>query len=87
VKAGRGQDILLINATHDRDIVGLDFAEISRIRGVAPYDAVLDILLEEEVHMMSCMWSWLNFRDANIASNATPRDPRRHRYRPCARQR
>lgn len=67
VKAGRWQDILLINATHNRDSVGLDFAEIGRKRGVDPYDAVLDILLEEEEHMMSCMWSSLNFRDADIA--------------------
>ncbi|MFN3973170.1 MAG: N-acyl-D-amino-acid deacylase family protein [Gemmobacter sp.] len=67
VKAGRWQDILLINATQNRDIVGLDFAEIGRLRRVDPYDAVLDILLEEEEHMMSCMWSSLNFRDADIA--------------------
>ncbi len=67
VKAGRWRDILLINATHNRDIVGLDFAKIGRMRGVDPYDAVLDILLEEEEHMMSCMWSCLNFRDADIA--------------------
>jgi len=66
VKARQWQDIVLINATINRDIVGVDFEEIGRMRGVDPYDAVLDILGEEGEHMMSCMWSSKSFREDDV---------------------
>jgi len=66
VKARRWQDIVLLNASENKDIVGLDFAEIGRLRGVDPYDAVLDILLEEGDSLMSCMWSSRSFRDSDV---------------------
>ena len=36
------------------------------MRGVDPYDAVLDILLEEGENLMSCMWSSQSFRDDDL---------------------
>ncbi len=66
VKARRWQDIVLINATVNKDIVGADLAEIGRMRGVDPYDAVLDILLEEAGDLMSAMWSSRSFRDRDL---------------------
>lgn len=66
VKAGKWDDIVLLNATENRDLVGADFAEIGRMRGIDPYDAVLDILLEEGEHLMNCFWSSKSFRDDDI---------------------
>ncbi len=66
VKAERWDDIVLLNATVNKDIVGADFAEIGRMRNCHPYDAVLDILLEEGDNLMSCMWSSKSFRDSDL---------------------
>ncbi len=66
VKAEKWPDIALLNATHNKDIVGMDFAEIGRMRNCHPYDAVLDILLEEGADMMSCMWTSRSFRDEDV---------------------
>ncbi|WP_299613242.1 amidohydrolase family protein [uncultured Tateyamaria sp.] len=66
VKADRWDDIVLLNATVNKDIVGADFAEIGRMRNTHPYDAVLDILLEEGDNLMSCMWSSKSFRNSDV---------------------
>ena len=66
VKARKWHDIVLINATENKDIVGASFEEIGRMRGVDPYDAVLDILLEEGGNLMSTMWSSKSFRDGDL---------------------
>ena len=66
VKAEKWSDIILLNATHNKDIVGADFAEIGRMRNCHPYDAVLDILLEEGQDLMSCMWSSKSFRNSDV---------------------
>ena len=66
VKAEKWSDIVLLNAIHNKDLVGADFAEIGRMRNCHPYDAVLDILLEEGEDMMSCMWSSKSFRDSDV---------------------
>jgi N-acyl-D-aspartate/D-glutamate deacylase len=66
VKAEKWSDIVLLNATHNKDLVGADFAEIGRMRNCHPYDAVLDILLEEGQDLMSCMWSSKAFRDSDV---------------------
>ena len=55
-----------MNATHNKDLVGVDFAEICRMRNCHPYDAVLDILLEEGDNLMSCMWTSKSFRDSDV---------------------
>ncbi|MCV6593880.1 MAG: amidohydrolase family protein, partial [Silicimonas sp.] len=66
VKAEKWDDIVLLNATVNKDIVGADFAEIGRMRNTHPYDAVLDILLEEGDNLMSCMWSSKSFRNSDV---------------------
>lgn len=66
VKAEKWNDVVLLNATHNKDIVGMDFAEIGRMRNCHPYDAVLDILLEEADNLMSCMWTSKSFRNSDV---------------------
>lgn len=66
VKAKKWEDIILLNATVNKSIVGASFAEIGRMRNCDPYDAVLDILLEEGENMMACMWSSNSFRDSDV---------------------
>lgn len=66
VKAEKWSDIVLLNATHNKDLVGADFAEIGRMRNCHPYDAVLDILLEEGDDMMACMWTSRSFQDSDL---------------------
>lgn len=66
VKAEKWSDIVLLNATHNKDLVGVDFAEICRMRNCHPYDAVLDILLEEADNLMSCLWTSKSFRDSDV---------------------
>ena len=66
VKARKWKDIVLLNASENKNIVGMDFEEIGRMRGVDPYDAVLDILLEEGENLMGCMWSSRSFRDSDL---------------------
>jgi N-acyl-D-aspartate/D-glutamate deacylase len=66
VKAEKWSDIVLLNATVNKDIVGADFAEIGRMRNCDPYDAVLDILLEEGEILMACMWSSKSFRNSDL---------------------
>ena len=66
VKAEKWSDIVLLNATVNKDIVGADFAEIGRMRNCHPYDAVLDILLEEGENLMACMWSSKSFRNSDV---------------------
>lgn len=66
VKAKKWSDIVLLNATINKNIVGANFAEIGRMRGVDPYDAVLDILLEEGDNLMSTMWSSKSFRNDDV---------------------
>ena len=66
VKARQWKDIILLNATENKDLVGANFEEIGRMRGVDPYDAVLDILLEEGDNMMAAMWSSKSFLNSDI---------------------
>lgn len=66
VKARKWRDVVLLNATVNKDIVGADFEEIGRMRGVDPYDAVLDILIEEGENLMATMWTSKSFRNDDL---------------------
>ncbi len=66
VMARRWKDIVLLNASENKDIVGADFEEIGRMRGVDPYDAVLDILHEEGHNLMGVFWSSKSFSDDDV---------------------
>ena len=66
VKQKKWDDIILLSASVNRDLLGATFEEIGRIRKCDPYDAVLDILLEEGDEMMGCMWSSKSFKDTDV---------------------
>ncbi|APE42788.1 aminoacylase [Sulfitobacter alexandrii] len=66
VKARKWQDVVLLNATENKDLIGADFEEIGRMRGVDPYDAVLDILLEEGDNLSGAIWSSKSFKDDDV---------------------
>jgi len=66
VRDGYWSDIVLLDAEVNRDLVGASFDEIGRIRGVDPYDAVFDLLIEEEENMARMLWTSHAFKDADI---------------------
>lgn len=66
VKARKWKDVVLLNATENKDLIGADFEEIGRMRGVDPYDAVLDMLLEEGDNLSGLIWSSKSFTDADL---------------------
>jgi len=66
VKAKKWKDIILLNATENKKLVGANFEEIGQMRGIDPFDAVLDILAEESENMLSAMWSSKSFNDTDI---------------------
>jgi N-acyl-D-aspartate/D-glutamate deacylase len=61
----RWDDIVLFHAPANRDLAGLSFAEIGRIRGVDPHDAVLDLLAEEGEGLFAATWLARQFSDAD----------------------
>ena len=66
VKAGKWKEIVLLNALVNKDLVGMDFEEIGRKRGVDPYDAVMDMLIEEGDDAPRLMWATRSFSDAQV---------------------
>ncbi len=66
VTAGRWDDIVLLRSTANAALVGQSFAQIGQQRGVDPFDAVLDLLLEEGESMPMAMWTSRSFQDADV---------------------
>lgn len=66
VKARQWDDIVLLNADANRESVGMSFAEIGRMRGVDPYDALMDMLIEEDASAGRLMWATKSFRDEDV---------------------
>ncbi|MFN0303786.1 MAG: N-acyl-D-amino-acid deacylase family protein [Burkholderiales bacterium] len=66
VTAGRWDDILLLGSVANHDLVGQSFAAIGRRRAVDPFDAVLDLLLEEGEGLPQLMWTSRSFSDADV---------------------
>ncbi len=66
VKERKWKDIQLLNATVNKNLVGADFDEIGWMRGVDPYDAALDIMLEEGDQLHGAMWASKSFRNSDI---------------------
>lgn len=66
VKARRWDDIVLLNASTNRDLVGMSFTEIGKMRGVDPYDALMDMLIEEDDAAGRLMWATRSFRDDDV---------------------
>lgn len=66
VPAGRWQDIVLLRSESNRGLVGATFAEIGRSRGVDPFEAMLDLLLEEGEGLHQLLWTSHGFSDADV---------------------
>lgn len=66
VKDGLWHKIVLMQSTANIDLVGLTFEEIGARRGVDPYDAALDLMLEEGEHMSHLMWTSQPFSEDDI---------------------
>lgn len=59
-------EVRLLSSVENKDLVGETFADIGRMRGVDPYDAVFDLLLEESPGMHRLFWTSHSFRDADL---------------------
>lgn len=66
VTARRWDDIVLLRSVANAHLVGRTFTEIGRERGVDPFDAALDMLLEEGDGLPQLMWTSRNFQDADV---------------------
>lgn len=66
VSAGHWDKIVLMHSEANSDLVGMSFDEIAARRGVDPYDAALDLLLEEGENMNHLMWTSQSFSDGDI---------------------
>ncbi|QRR34323.1 D-aminoacylase [Hydrogenophaga sp. YM1] len=62
----RWSELVLTRSAGNRELIGLDFAEIGRRRGVDPHDAILDILLEEGEAVADCTWAGRISEDQDI---------------------
>jgi N-acyl-D-amino-acid deacylase len=59
-------DIALLNSEAHPELVGETFADIGRRRNTTPFDAALDMLLEEGERMGNLMWTSHSFSDDDI---------------------
>jgi N-acyl-D-aspartate/D-glutamate deacylase len=66
VTDGRWDDIALLNSEANPDLVGETFSDIARRRNTTPFDAALDLMLEEGEGMRSLMWTSHGFTDDDI---------------------
>ena len=66
VKAGEWHKIKLLNARANRAFIGMDFVQIAQARGVDPYDAVMDMLIEEGDDAPRLMWATQSFNEQEI---------------------
>jgi N-acyl-D-aspartate/D-glutamate deacylase len=66
VKAAQWSKVKLLNARANHSLIGTDFAEIGRRRGVDPYDAAMDMLIEEGDDAPRLMWATQSFSEREI---------------------
>lgn len=66
VAARRWDEIVLLNASVNKDLIGATFAEIGRMRGEDPYDVLMDMLIEEGDAAPRLMWATRSFRDRDV---------------------
>jgi N-acyl-D-aspartate/D-glutamate deacylase len=66
VKAAQWDKVKLLNAHANRALIGMDFAAIGRQRGVDPYDAVMDMLIEEGDDAPRMIWATRSFSESEI---------------------
>ena len=66
VLAGKWDQIVLLKSKVNTALQGVTFAEIGQMRGVDPYDALMDLLIEEGEDAPRLMWATQSFRDSDI---------------------
>jgi len=66
VSDGLWHKIVLMQSTVNPDLVGLTFEDIGARRKTDPYDAALDLLVEEGNQMSHLMWTSQSFSEADI---------------------
>ena len=66
VTAGHWDEIALLNSDANPNLVGETFADIGRMRNTSPFDAALDLMLEEGERMGSLLWTSHSFKDTDI---------------------
>ncbi|MGP1394788.1 MAG: N-acyl-D-amino-acid deacylase family protein [Inquilinaceae bacterium] len=66
VKDRHWNKIVLMQSNRNPDLVGMTFEEIGARRRADPYDAALDLLVEEGEHMAHLMWTSQSFSEADI---------------------
>ena len=66
VSDGLWDRVVLMQSGANPDLVGMSFADIGVKRNVDPYDAALDLLLEEGDHMSHLMWTSQSFSEDDI---------------------
>ena len=62
----RWDEIALLNSEEHPELVGETFADIGRRRNTTPFDAALDLMLEEGERMGSLLWTSHSFNDDDI---------------------
>lgn len=66
VKAERWDEIRLLRSDANPGLVGASFEEIGRDRGVAPYDAALDLMREEGEGLHHLLWTSRSFSEDDV---------------------
>lgn len=66
VSAGHWREIRLLRSDANAGLVGATFEEIGRDRGVDPYDAALDLMLEEGEGLHRLLWTSRSFSEADV---------------------
>ncbi|GAB2912284.1 N-acyl-D-amino-acid deacylase family protein [Paralcaligenes ginsengisoli] len=66
VTVGRWSDIVLLHSVANAALIGMNFSDIAQLRGVEPFDAVLDLLMEEGEGLPQMMWTSHSFNDNDI---------------------
>lgn len=60
------QRIVLLSSSAHPELVGMDFAQLGRLRNADPHDVMFDLLRAEGPAMPQMMWTARNFDDADI---------------------
>jgi len=66
VQKRRWNDIVLFRSEKNKNYIGMTIEEIGEERGVDPYDAIFDILLEEGKNLHNVMWTSKSFAESDI---------------------
>lgn len=66
VAARRWADIVVLNARENNELIGVSFEEIGKMRGIDPYDALMDMLIEEGDCAARLMWATRSFTDSEV---------------------